>query len=258
MVAQENLNVALIQIDLLWENVSGNLLAFEKEIAKCDNADLIVLPEMFSSGFSMDAQTMATYTDETIAWMGKQAAKQNAVVCGSIIAEEDGRFFNRFIWMLPSGEWSSYDKRHLFTMGGEHNVYASGNRQKVFAWKGWRIAPFVCYDLRFPVWSRNKNHFDLMIYVANWPAARDYVWETLLKARAIENQCCVAACNRIGKDGKGVNHLGNSMCINAKGEVIGLAGKYKANTVTATFSRSELMAFREKFPVLLDGDNFSI
>ncbi|MCL3782645.1 amidohydrolase [Prolixibacteraceae bacterium JC049] len=258
MVTQDKLNIAVIQANLMWEDVDANLSRLEASIGKCVDTDLIVLPEMFSTGFSMKPEALAIHAEKTLLWMAQQAAKKDALLCGSLIVKEDEQYCNRFIWMLPSGEWGSYDKRHLFRMGGEHEVYAAGKKQKTFVWKGWRIAPFVCYDLRFPVWSRNRNHFDLMIYVANWPAARNRVWETLLQARAIENQCYLVGANRVGTDVNGVEHCGNSMVVDARGVIQNELVSNKEAIISSCIDKKSLETFREKFPVYLDADDFSI
>lgn len=254
-----DLKITLIQSDLVWENAKANLNAFSEKIKLIPSTDLIILPETFSTGFSMDSEKLAEPMDRfSMQWMAEMAKQSNAVIAGSLILKESGKIFNRFIWMRPDGTFEKYDKRHLFTMGNEHNHYTNGQDQVVIELKGWRVCPQICYDLRFPVWSRNDtaNPFDLLLYVANWPEVRIAAWEKLLYARAIENQCFVAAVNRIGVDGEGVNCIGNSMLIDSKGEPLWKATDSREETKTISISKSELEAFRVKFPVLEDGDEF--
>jgi predicted amidohydrolase len=195
--------------------------------------------------------------------MKKMAAEKNCVVTGSIIIEEDGNYFNRLIWMRANGSFETYDKRHLFRYGNEHEHYTAGNKKIIVEINGWKICPLVCYDLRFPIWSRNKFKngvwdYDLLIYVANWPERRNHPWQTLLLARAIENQCYVAGVNRVGNDGNDVFHSGDSAVINFKGEIISKIKPKEENVETVTLSYPELVEFRKNFPVGLDADPFSI
>ena len=256
-----DLKITIIQADVIWENAKANLEAFTTTIHSIEATDLIILPETFSTGFSMNSAKLAEPMGGlTMAWMADIAKQSNAVIAGSLILEEGGKIYNRFIWMRPDGTFEKYDKRHLFTMGNEHNHYTKGQENLIVELKGWNICPQICYDLRFPVWSRNnsKNPYDLLIYVANWPEVRIAAWEKLLYARAIENQCYVAAVNRIGVDGEGVNCIGNSMLIDSKGDQLWKATDSKEETKTALLSMKELNAFREKFPVLEDGDGFTL
>jgi len=264
-----NLTINLIQTELKWESVKENQEHFSDLISQIDKTDLIILPEMFTTGFSMNSAELAeTVNGKSTLWMKEQAAKKNAVVCGSIIIEEKDTYYNRLIWMRPDGTFESYDKRHLFRMANENNHFSSGASKLIVELKGWRICPLVCYDLRFPVWSRNKAKtdrktyanwdYDILLYIANWPEARIKAWEKLIYARAIENQCFVAAVNRIGKDGKDINYSGNSMLVDAKGELIWKAKDNYEEVKTLEISKIELEAFREKFPVGMDGDSFKI
>jgi predicted amidohydrolase len=224
-----------------------------------DKPDLILLPEMFTTGFSMNASALAEPLNlTTFKWMKQQAEQTGAVIAGSVIIKEGGNYFNRLLWMTPEGKFSYYDKRHLFRMAGEEKIYSSGSAKTVLEIKGWKILPMICYDLRFPVWSRNVNNaFDLLIYVANWPAPRRHAWITLLKARAIENLSYVAGLNRVGEDGKGLHYSGDSAVIDFKGEELYSFGE-KEHHETITLSYKALKEFREKFPAYLDADNFSI
>ena len=263
----KDLRISLIQTPLFWEDSEANRSMLENKVqALTGTTDLILLPEMFSTGFSMKPKVLAEKMDgPTMAWLARQAEATESVVAGSLIIEEEGNYFNRLVWMRPDGSYEHYDKRHLFRMGEEHHHYTGGEKRLVVNLNGWKILPLVCYDLRFPVWSRNQNdsesgapEFDLMFYVANWPAVRSHPWSTLLLARAIENQVYVAGLNRIGEDGNGVAHSGNSAVIDPKGNVISTLQPNEEGVETVTLSRSELEAFREKFPVGRDADRFQL
>lgn len=253
------LKITLIQADLIWEDIQANLLAFQKKIDTIEASDLIVLPEMFSSGFSMQPERFSK-KDETdaLSKMQEWAKSKNAALMGSLIAEEKGQFFNRAYFVFPDGSYKHYDKRHLFRMGKEDTVYTAGNEAVCVEYKDWKIRPFICYDLRFPVWSRNTQQYDLAIYVANWPTARTAVWESLLKARAIENQAYVVGVNRIGDDGKGIAHSGASSLIDFKGESLFRAKDNREAVQTISIEKDALQAFRDKFPAHLDADQFEI
>jgi predicted amidohydrolase len=194
----------------------------------------------------------------TVSWMKKKAAEHRVALCGSLIIQENGNFYNRLLFAEPSGEIHSYDKRHLFTMGNENEFFSNGTERLIVNYKGWRIFPLICYDLRFPVWARNRNEYDLLFYSANWPKSRVLVWETLLKARAIENQCYTAGANRIGVDGNGIEYSGNSQVIDPKGIVMAESKDYTESIIEATLSRNDLLKFRAAFPVLDDGDDFHL
>lgn len=277
-----NLKITIIQSELHWENAAKNLAMFTDKIASItETTDVIVLPEMFTTGFTMNAKPLAeTMNGNTVAWMKEQAKIKNAAVVGSLIITENNLYFNRLIWAQPDGKISFYNKRHLFRMANEHETYSVGNSRIIVEYKGWKICPLICYDLRFPVWSRNKpipnppsadgrslssltsHHsppaFDLLIYVANWPEARKEPWCKLLEARAIENQVYVVGVNRVGVDGKQMIYSGNSAVIDPKGNIISNILEHQNCIQTIELNRQELEDFREKFPVGLDGDDFEI
>ena len=253
-----DMTVALVQAELLWERPQANRDHLERQLTGvAGRADLMVLPEMFNRGFSMDAAGAETMSGPTVQWLRRLAAELDAAICGSIAIAEDDAVFNRFIWAGPDGELNSYDKRHLFRMGGEHERYRGGGEQRLFSWRGWRICPLVCYDLRFPVWSRNRGDRDLLIYVANWPTARRQHWRHLLLARAIENQCAVVGVNRVGTDGQGIHYSGDSLAIDARGEVLADAGSAPGIHI-AHLSLDSLRQYRAEFPVALDADPFTL
>jgi omega-amidase len=262
----QDLSVTLIQSNLHWENSVANLAMFEEKIWKIGQpTDVIVLPEMFSTGFSMNASTLGeVMNQQTFKWMKQMANQTGALVVGSVIIKENGLFFNRLIWMEPGGDFKTYDKKHLFRMGEENTVYSSGKSKLIANWRGWNICPLVCYDLRFPVWSRNswnkdnnQMDYDLLIYVANWPAARILAWDTLLRARAIENLSYAVGMNRIGNDGKDVSHIGHSAVISPKGETLYSAEESEV-IKTVTLDGKQLKEYRSKFPAYLDADDFGI
>lgn len=252
-----NLQISIIQPGLAWESRDANLNHIASLISGIEETSLVILPEMFATGFTMNAEQFAEAMDgPTLSWMKEKAAEKEAAIAGSIIAKEGAVFFNRLLWVTPGGEVQWYDKRHLFTMGGENLHYSPGNKRLIVDYKGWRICPLICYDLRFPVWSRNKGDYDLLIYVANWPSARQHVWENLLVARAIENQAYVAGVNRVGSDAGGIGYEGGSAVVDAKGGATFLGSSEQVKTFTV--SLSELHRFREEFPVLNDRDDFEI
>ena len=264
-----DLKISLVQSFLHWERPAENRNKLQQLIEQIEETDLILLPEMFPSGFTMNTSMVAEKMDgESIHWMREMAREKDAVVCGSIIIEEEGKFYNRLIWMQANGEYFTYDKRHLFRMAEEHNYFSAGEEQLIVQLKGWNICPLICYDLRFPVWSRNryetdrltyaKPAYDLLLYVANWPEARVSAWEKLLLARAIENQVYVAGLNRIGTDDNGIAYSGNSVLVDPKGELIWKAKDHQEEVKTIVVNRDELDAFRKKFPVGMDGDQFEI
>ncbi len=254
------LTVALIQSGLAWENPEMNRTKFAKQVGSLpEETDLVVLPEMFSTGFSMKPARFAEPMDgDTVCWMKEQSRDHNLVVAGSAMIREKQYFFNRFLFVYPSGEICFYDKRHLFAMGLENTSFVRGNERKIFRIKGFMVMPQICYDLRFPVFFRNRSDYDLLINCANWPSSRREVWETLLKARAIENQAYVIGVNSTGTDGNGIRYSGNSLIIDPKGKEIASATSGEEAILTAKLSKSSLDQFRRKFPVLEDGDDFSI
>ncbi len=259
-MVQENLKIAVLQFDMIWENPTANLSGIDAWLPKIEQqTNLLVLPEMFTTGFSMNVAEMAETMDgNAIRWMKQRAFEYQMAICGSLIIQDSGVYFNRLIFAEPSGEIHFYDKRHLFTMGNEKKHYHSGNRCLILNYKGWRICPLICYDLRFPVWARNRNEYDLLIYSADWPEARKNVWNLLLKARAIENQCYVAGVNRVGVDGYSISYSGNSQIVSPHGTV--LAGETDEHEciVYASLSYPDLLKFRNEFPVLNDADDFNL
>jgi predicted amidohydrolase len=253
------LTIALVQFDIKWEDAASNrtyLSAILKDLP--ESVDLIILPEAFSTGFSMNAQKVAeSMSGETVRWMKTIAVQKNAVICGGLFIRENGKVYNRFVWVDPEGKEFVYDKRHLFSMEGESVNYTSGNKTLLIEYKGWKIFPQICYDLRFPVWGRNTSEYDLMINIANWPASRRKVWKTLLKARAIENQCYVAAVNRVGVDGNSIDYCGDSMMIDYKGLLM-IIRKQSEGIQVLSLDKDNLALFRNKFNTLKDADRFSI
>lgn len=255
----QDLRITTVQSSLHWENIDANLEQFSEKLAGLENqTDLIVLPEMFTTGFSMNAQQLAENMEgKTMQWMTAQAADKGAVLTGSFIARENGAYYNRLIWMRPDGTFETYDKRHLFRLAKEHNFYKAGTKRLVTQWKSWKICPLICYDLRFPVWSRNTENYDLLIYVANFPERRSEAWKNLLVARAIENQAFTVGVNRVGTDGKDIFHSGDTSVIDFEGRLL-----YRASQVEAVFSTSlsltDLKRFRKRLSFLADGDDFEV
>ena len=254
-----NLRVTLIQADLAWQDPATNrrnLAAHFRGLA--GHTDLIVLPEMFTTGFSMAADSLAeTMAGATVGWLREEAAAIGCAITGSLIVEENGRHYNRLVWATPDGNLAHYDKRHLFRMAREQEHYAAGNRRLVVELKGWRLCPLVCYDLRFPVWSRSRGDYDVLLYVANWPSRRRAAWSALLRARAIENVCYVVGVNRVGKDGNGASYSGDSVALDFLGQVLG--GDRDGEFVeTVVLDRESLATFRRDFPVHLDADDFEL
>jgi|SRR6056297_1138699 len=256
---KETLKIALCQTPLDWEDSEANLSRIEKMLSELESGvDLAILPEMFNTGFTMNASEVAqTMEGGAVNWLKSQSRNLEIALCGSVVIESDGKFFNRFLWAEDGKIKSQYDKRHLFRMADEHHTFSPGKERVFITFKGWRVMPQVCYDLRFPVWSRT-NDADLQIFVANWPAARVDAWDKLLMARAIENQCYVAGVNRIGEDGKGIPYVGHSATYSAKGNALGKERNESEGWIYSEISHDELLSFREKFPVHLDADHFSI
>ncbi len=256
----DTLKITTFQAYLFWENIEKNLQNLGLRLSSIrEKTDLIVLPEMFSTGFSMNPEPLAEEMDgKTMKWMHQQAKKFDCVLTGSIIIKEDKKYFNRLIWMRPDGSYEFYDKRHLFGLGEEDKHYSSGNKKLFVELNGWKICPMICYDLRFPVWLRNKNEeYDMLLIVANWPERRSLHWRTLIPARAIENQAFVIAVNRVGHDGNEIYHSGDSMCIDPNGKVI----YYKPNDedlYTFSINKEDLIAARKSFPFLKDADKFKL
>lgn len=255
----QDLNIALLQTPLHWENPAANHELFTQLIQEnAPSSDLIVLPETFTTGFTMEAEKNCEKADgESTQWLRNLASKHDVAICGSLIINEGSQYFNRLIWAQPDGSFFTYDKRHLFHTGGERDNFTPGIQRKIIKLGDWRICPLICYDLRFPVWSRGTNEFDLLIYVANWPASRKSAWETLLPARAVENLCYVAGVNRVGTDGNGVDYAGGSLIADHLSNRIAVAGT-DTETVRATLSLDRLNRYREKFPAWKDADQFQL
>lgn len=259
----QDITVTVFQSDLIWQDVGKNLANFSKKLdALKEKSDLIILPEMFNTGFVTEPKDVAEKSKGiTFLWMKEQAKKHECVITGSFIAKEKNNYYNRLVWMQPNGFFLTYDKQHLFRMGGEHNHFTAGTEQLTVNLKGWKIRPLICYDLRFPVWSKNRYYdgnyeYDLLIYVANWPQSRAHAWKTLLTARAIENQAYAIGVNRIGSDGNNLPYSGDSQIINAKGFPIAAIQENKEDYVTKTLSYKDLTEFREKFNVGPDWNKF--
>ena len=263
------LSITTIQTSLHWEDKKANILMLEEKIRSIkEKTNIVVLPEMFTTGFSMNPESLAEKMDgETVSWMSKIAKEKGIILTGSIIVEEEGKYFNRLIWMLPNGQLGYYDKRHCFSLAGEDEHYTSGTKRLIASVGGWKINLCICYDLRFPVWTRQvidnasdqeaAPEFDVLVYVANWPERRSRAWKTLLQARAIENQCYVVGVNRVGNDGNELYHSGDSMVLDPFGEIL----YHKTNEEdvhTTTIEKRTLDEARIKFPFWKDGDEFMI
>jgi omega-amidase len=263
----KDLRITLVQGDTRWHDPAGNREYYGNQIAGLrGTTDLVLLPETFTSGFSNDAIAGAETMDgPTVAWIREQTRALDAAVCGSVQLRDGDGVYNRLLFATPDDELRTYDKRHLFRFANEHERYAAGRQRLTVEWRGWRICPLVCYDLRFPVFSRNRYDverprqldYDLLLYVANWPSARAYPWKTLLRARAIENLCYVAGLNRVGNDGNGLHYSGDSAVIDFLGHPVSECGEEEV-VVTTTLQAKELAAHRERFPAMLDGDRFEL
>ncbi|HMJ47191.1 MAG TPA: amidohydrolase [Ferruginibacter sp.] len=264
------LTISTIQTNLLWEERSANLRLLEQKIAAIpEKTEIVVLPEMFSTGFSMQTKLLAeTMEGETVQWMKRVSRENGIILTGSVIIEEGGNYYNRLIWMLPNGEYGHYDKRHLFAYAEEDKHYSPGNKRLIASVKGWKINLLVCYDLRFPVWARQappssgrgeggEVEYDVLIYVANWPERRSHAWKTLLCARAIENQCYVVGVNRVGTDGNNIYYSGNSLIIDPMGQVLYHMAD-EEDVFTITLQKEKLEEVRSKFPFWKDSDDFRI
>jgi len=265
------LTISTLQTNLHWENKAANLLMLEEKIESLrGNTEVVVLPEMFSTGFSMNAADLGeTMSGPTVEWMKKLSNENKLIITGSVIIEEEKKYYNRLIWMMPDGSYGVYDKRHLFSYSGEDKFYTPGNKRLITSVKGWKINVQICYDLRFPVWARqsyasNQNkdqershEYDVLVYVANWPERRSHAWKTLLCARAIENQCYVIGVNRVGLDGNDIFYSGNSLVIDPLGEVLYHMAD-EEDIFTVTFQKEKLEEVRTRFPFFKDGDDFDI
>ena len=266
--AAGQLNITIVQSNLKWEDKKANLESFDKTIkGHNEKKEVVLLPEMFSTGFSMKPSVHAeTMEGETVQWMKRVAAEQKIILAGSLMIKENNDYYNRLIWMLPNGEYGYYDKRHLFAYAGEDEQYTSGNKRLIASVKGWKVNLLVCYDLRFPVWSRqtvpkDENiedaEYDVLVYVANWPEKRVHAWKTLLQARAIENQCYVVGVNRVGDDVNGNHYTGDSMIVDPLGQPLLHAGDQEG-IFTYSLTLDHLKHVREKLPFLKDADPFII
>jgi omega-amidase len=272
------LTITTIQSSLHWEDKQANLAMFEKKILGiAEKTEIVILPEMFSTGFSMKPEQLAEQMDgETVRWMQKISAQKRIILTGSIIIEDEGNYFNRLIWMLPNGQFGFYDKRHLFAYANEHEYYTPGQKRLIASVKGWKINLIVCYDLRFPIWCRQSRtkivqgdpteeelmepiapEYDLLICVANWPERRNHAWKTLLQARAIENQVYVVGVNRVGNDGNNIYHSGDTLIADAMGQVLYTRGN-EEDIFTITLQKDTLEEVRQKLPFLEDADDFMI
>lgn len=257
---QEHLKIALIQTDLVWENSKKNRKHLKEKIESLSQEiDLIVLPEMFSTGFTMNVNDVAEPMDgKTVEWMKKRAFNANAAIVGSLVISENNKFYNRLLFVEPSGEIEYYDKRHRFALSGEDKVYSAGSTKLIIDYKGWKICPLVCYDLRFPVWARNTEDYDVLIYVANWPKPRILAWDTLLKARAIENMCYCIGVNRVGIDEDQNEFSGNSAAYDVLGNAISNIKPNKEQIEVVTLERNHINFYRNKLKFLEDKDAFSL
>ena len=255
-----DLHITAFQIPLVWENTAKNLAFIEKQfINLSQKTDLLLLPEMFTSGFTMKPDAVSeTMKGETIRWMKKWAAKLGIAIGGSLVIKESSRFYNRFIFVTPKGNLSYYDKRHLFTLAGEHLEYESGNNDGILEYKGWKICLRICYDLRFPTWSRNTQNYDVLIYVANWPQPRVNAWDILLKARAIENMSYVVGVNRIGKDQKENIYPGHTAVYDGLGKCISESADSLKLVISAKLNYLELQELRRELHFLEDQDSFDL
>lgn len=250
------LKLTLLQQPLVWLDAQANLRHFEMLLEPLRQRDLIVLPEMFTTGFAMNAAENAQPEAEIVGWLRHWASQTNAMIGGSVALKIADGAVNRFLLVEPGGKVHHYDKRHLFRMADEHHHYLAGIERKIIEWRGWRILPQICYDLRFPVWARNQQDYDLALYVANWPAARTKQWQTLLAARAIENQAYVAGCNRVGDDDNGHHYQGDSVILEMQGEALVQAEPEQAAQLDAELSLEALQAYRKAFPAWRDTDKF--
>jgi len=257
---QNELKIALIQADLVWENPIQNRINFSEKINSISEAfDLIILPEMFTSGFTMNAEKIAETMDgETITWLKKIAKEKDAAITGSIVINAHGNYFNRCFFVEPDGTISTYDKRHTFTLAGEHKVYKAGKTKAIINYKGWKICPLICYDLRFPVWARNVENYDLLLYVANWPKARINAWDVLLKARAIENMVYCIGVNRVGLDGNNYEYPGHSAAYDILGNRIDSISEDKETINIVILEKNTIKKYREKLNFLNDKDDFNL
>lgn len=256
----QNLKTALLQVDLVWEDIEANRKNFEEKIKQLSaEVDLIILPEMFTTGFSMNAEKLAEPANgPSYVWMQKMASEKNAAITGSIITSEKGLFYNRLYFVFPDGSSEKYDKKHTFTLAKENETYASGREKLIVSYKGWKICPLVCYDLRFPVWARNTENYDLLIYVANWPAPRVHAWDVLLQARAIENMSYCIGVNRVGRDGKDLDYVGHSAVYDSLGKRISKNAFETEFSEEVVLKKEHIEETRSQLRFLQDRDTFTL
>jgi len=256
----KNLKITIIQCELHWENAEANRMMFSEKIQSIEGkTDLIVLPEMFSTGFSMNAKNLAEPNNgETLQWMISEAEKHNCAITGSVIISEENKYYNRLFFVFPDGNFQKYDKKHTFTLAKENETYSNGNERLIVNYKGWKICPLVCYDLRFPVWARNTEEYDLLIYVANWPKVRALAWDTLLRARAIENMAYCVGVNRVGVDGNDHEYVGHSAVYDVLGQQLSAANFEKEFIGTITLSKEHIESNRKHLQFLNDRDTFTL
>ncbi|OIQ23663.1 amidohydrolase [Lacinutrix sp. MedPE-SW] len=255
-----NLNVAIIQSNLVWENPVQNRINFGDKIENINHAvDVIVLPEMFTTGFTMNASVVAeSMQGETVSWMKNLAAKKNAAITGSVVIKENNNYYNRLLFAKPNGDIEYYNKRHTFTLAGEHKIYTAGQKQKVIEYKGWKLATLICYDLRFPVWARNTQDYDVILYVANWPKRRVAAWDALLKARAIENMSYCIGVNRVGLDANNYDYSGHSAVYDVLGEKITSLPVEKEGIEIVEITKNHIEKNRKHLGFLNDKDSFNL
>ncbi|WP_428743618.1 amidohydrolase [Tenacibaculum sp.] len=258
MNTANTLKVTLIQSDLVWENPAENRKRFEEKIkGLSDEIDLVVLPEMFTTGFTMNASIVAETMDgETVQWLKNLARKKAIAITGSIVIRENDRFYNRLLFVHPSGKINSYNKKHTFTLAGEHEVFSAGTERIIIDYKGWKICPLICYDLRFPVWARNTDNYDLLLYVASWPQPRIEAWDTLLKARAIENMTYTIGVNRVGVDANNYEYTGNTVCYDTLGNCLVKNNQGTEEILIIELDKHQLIETRNRFRFLDDQDKF--
>ena len=254
------LKIASLQVDIVWESPQSNIEKYTAMINSiATDVDVIILPEMFSTGFSMNPSICAETMDgKSVAWMQEMASQKQVAIMGTLAIKENDRFYNRFVFVNPRGEIGIMNKRHLFSYGGEGKVYSSGKERLVIDYKGWKICPMICYDLRFPVWTRNANDYDVLIFMANWPKPRINAWDALLKARAIENMCYTIGVNRVGVDGNKLEYIGHTQVIDTLGNIVSDSVEEKEMAIVTTIDRKILIETRRKFQFLNDRDLFEI
>ena len=260
MKNNNQLKIALIQSDLVWENPDANRTHFKEKINSIsEEIDLIVLPEMFTTGFSMNPEKVAeTMQGETISWMQLLAKEKQCAITGSIVIYENNQYYNRLLFVHPSGKIEYYNKKHTFTLAGENKIYTSGTEKLIVNYNGWKIYPLICYDLRFPVWARNVEQYDLLLYVASWPKPRIEAWDTLLKARAIENMSCTIGVNRVGTDANNHEYNGNTVCYDTLGNCLAKNDKGEEAILIVTLNKETQNETRKRFQFLEDRDQFII